>query len=186
VRPPQCREDVWQAVERQDIGSSSFKFIAHEDTWDFADGMPMRTLVSGKLLDVAAVTIPAYNNTSVNVRSIYSSLARYADAPVEDVERYWRNGEVRKFFRTTASGVHSSSAGRRPMTVREKNRERRRQLQLLAYRWGTPITPQQAQVEQLRLKSRFERMAELEAMREPPQRRSGRQALLETLAMRKD
>ncbi len=62
------------------------------------------------------------------------------------------------------------------MTVKEKTRERRRQLQLLAYRWGTPITTRQAQVEQMRLKSRFERMVELEAMRP----RSGKQAQIET------
>ncbi len=105
---PACREDTWQAVERGDVGSSSFKFIATANTWDFAEGMPKRTLLSGKLLDVSAVNVGAYASAWVNVRSVYDSLARFAHAPIEDVERYWQNGEVRKFFPTTASGGHSS------------------------------------------------------------------------------
>jgi HK97 family phage prohead protease len=160
---PACREDVWQAVERGDVASSSFKFIATEDTWDYANGMAMRTLLSGKLFDVSAVNVPAYTNTSVNVRSIYDSLARFASAPVEDVERYWRNGEVRKFFSASGSRGRSSPRRRRALT----HQERRRQLQLLAYRWETPLTAQQAAVEAMRIKSRWERLAELEAMREP-------------------
>jgi hypothetical protein len=128
----------------------------------------MRTLLSGKLIDVAAVNVPAYISTSVSVRSVYASLARFADAPVEDVERYWRNGEVRKFFPASGSRGHSSS-GRRPPS----HKERRRQLQLMAYRWGTPLTTQQAAVQAKHIKSNWEKL-------------SARQAQLETRAMQID
>jgi HK97 family phage prohead protease len=166
---PPCREDTWQAVERGDVGSSSFKFICHDDTWDFTEGMPKRTLLSGKLYDVSAVNVPAYINTSCNVRSVYDSLARFAQAPVEDVEKYWRNGEVRKFFPAGGSRGHSSSGGRRPLS----HQERRRQLQLMAYRWETPLTTEQAAREVKRIKSRWERM-------------TARQAQLEVLAAQLD
>lgn len=151
-------------VGRGDIASSSFKFMAYEDAWEYADGpyggMPLRTLLSGKLIDVAPVTNAAYSSTSVSLRNVYGSLARYVDAPVEDIENYWRNGEVRKFFTRSDNRVHPRSSCGSSVKARQRERE----LQLMAWKWGTPLSRQQAATEAMRLKNRWQKQLETMAM----------------------
>jgi uncharacterized protein len=98
---PESRADVLELVARGDIAHSSFAFQTYEDDWGFADGKPRRTLISGRLIDVAPVTTPAYRDTSAGLRS----LARYADAPIEDVVKRAQAEELRSFFiRTDIDG----------------------------------------------------------------------------------
>lgn len=102
---PQARADVFELVERGDVRQSSFAFIAFEDDWTTSDqGFPMRTLVSGRLLDVAPVNTPAYEDTSVGTRSIdgaLASLARKFEADVAEVRSMAQRDELRKFFTRT-------------------------------------------------------------------------------------
>jgi HK97 family phage prohead protease len=92
---PECRNDVLEWVSRGDIGSSSFAFQTHEDDWGLTDGgVPLRTLVSGRILDVAPVSQPAYLDTSVGLRS----LAQHMDAPIEDVLALSSENELRRLF----------------------------------------------------------------------------------------
>ena len=98
VDVPQARADVYELVQRGDVRQSSFAFIADEDDWTSDDtGYPMRTLVQGRLLDVAPVNVPAYSDTSVGLRS----LARRFDAPVDEVRKMAEVNELSKFFRRT-------------------------------------------------------------------------------------
>jgi uncharacterized protein len=98
---PECRGDVLEVVTRGDVGHSSFAFQTYQDEWGFADGHPLRTLLSGRLIDVAPVPSPAYLDTTVGLRS----LARYVGAPIEDVVMYSECGDLRKFFvRTDIDG----------------------------------------------------------------------------------
>jgi len=95
VALPESRSDILELVERGDLGSSSFAFQTHEDQWGITDGgVALRTLVSGKLIDVAPVSSPAYSDTSVGLRS----LARYKDVPIEDVMALSAQDELRKLF----------------------------------------------------------------------------------------
>src|ERR1700682_1817221 len=56
--------DVAELVGRGDVTNSSFSFICSQDTWSVdADGTPLRTLVSVRLVDCAPVTSPAYSST---------------------------------------------------------------------------------------------------------------------------
>jgi len=101
VDPPQSREDVFELVQRGDVAKSSFAFQMFEDDWTASDqGFPMRTLVSGKLVDVAPVNIPAYDDTTVGLRS----LARKFEADVEEVRQLAADNKLMKFFKTTADG----------------------------------------------------------------------------------
>jgi uncharacterized protein len=95
---PSSRGDVYELVGRGDVRQSSFAFIAIEDDWGVTDqGFPLRTLVSGRLIDVAPVNTPAYTDSTVGLRS----LARHVNAPLEDVLALARRNELRKLLTRT-------------------------------------------------------------------------------------
>jgi phage prohead protease, HK97 family len=95
---PQSRMDVHELVFRGDVGQSSFAFQAFEDDWTTTDqGFPLRTLVSGRLFDVAPVNTPAYEDTSVGLRS----LAAKFDADLEEVRAMAAQNELVRFFKRT-------------------------------------------------------------------------------------
>jgi HK97 family phage prohead protease len=98
VKLPASRSDVYELVQRGDVRQSSFAFTAFEDDWSTTDqGFPLRTLISGRLHDVAPVNSPAYEDTSVGLRS----LARKFDAPLEEVRKLAEANELVKFFKRT-------------------------------------------------------------------------------------
>lgn len=95
---PAARGDVYELVQRGDVRQSSFAFIAFEDDWTTTDqGFPLRTLISGRLLDVAPVNTPAYEDTSVGLRS----LAKKFDAPLDEVRKLAAENELLRFFKRT-------------------------------------------------------------------------------------
>ncbi|MFD6178103.1 MULTISPECIES: HK97 family phage prohead protease [unclassified Isoptericola] len=116
---PSARADVHELIQRGDVRQSSFAFVVHEDEWGETDqNFPIRRLLSVRLLDVAPVNSPAYEDTSVGVRSLadeqrsvggalvgpaaaFESLARAKDASVDEVRALAAEGELRKFFRRT-------------------------------------------------------------------------------------
>lgn len=107
VDVPRARGDVYELVQRGDVGKSSFAFrvIGEDgDEWGLSEqNFPQRTLLSVELVDVAPVNLPAYNDTSTAVRS----LARHVEADVEEVRNLATQGELRKFFmRTDQSPKH--------------------------------------------------------------------------------
>lgn len=64
--------DLRELVERGDLGGASFGFIPGDDTVGTApDGRQLRTHTNlAQLLDVSAVTYPAYDGTDVSLRSV--------------------------------------------------------------------------------------------------------------------
>jgi len=104
VDPPAARADVYELVQRGDVRQSSFAFSVHKDgdEWAQSDqGFPMRTLVGVRLLDVAPVNSPAYEDTSVAARSIDGALASLAhrfSADLSEVRSLAEANELRKFF----------------------------------------------------------------------------------------
>ncbi|MGO9284827.1 MAG: HK97 family phage prohead protease [Mycobacterium sp.] len=91
---PKTRDDVLELVSRKDIRSSSFAFQSFSDDWGFDDGVAVRTLLSGRLIDVAPVSSPAYTKSSVSLRS----LSRFMNCPYADVESLAAQGELRRLF----------------------------------------------------------------------------------------
>lgn len=92
---PQARADVAELIGRGDVRRSSFAFQTFADDWATTDqGFPLRTLLSGQLIDVAPVNTPAYPDTSSGLRS----LARKLDVDVKEIEAAVKADELRKFF----------------------------------------------------------------------------------------
>lgn len=113
---PSSRADVYELVSRGDVSKSSFAFIAFEDDWGTTDqGFPLRTLISGRLMDVAPVNTPAYLDTDTGLRYADAglrSLAKKFDAPIEEVRTLARRNELQKLL-VRRSGVPSPSLGQR-------------------------------------------------------------------------
>jgi len=97
VNPPQSRADILELVQRGDIQHSSFAFRVPPggDEWSATDqNYPMRSLREVQLVDVAPVLTPAYPDATAGLRS----LAAQVGAPLEDVQRYAEEDELRRFF----------------------------------------------------------------------------------------
>jgi HK97 family phage prohead protease len=105
---PNSRADIAELVTRGDIRKSSFAFRVYNggDEWSTTDqGYPLRTLVSGQLVDVAPVNSPAYLDTTAGLRSLASKF----DADPDEVRKLADSDELRRFFvrtdRTTGLAV---------------------------------------------------------------------------------
>lgn len=98
VDVPESRRDVYELVERRDVAQSSFAFISGsvEDDWDVSDqGYPLRTLISGRSVDVAPVVSPAYLDTSAALRSLADKMS----ADPEEVRKMAEDRRLIEFFR---------------------------------------------------------------------------------------
>lgn len=106
---PNSRSDVYELVQRGDVRQSSFAFTTDldGDEWSQTDqGFPQRTLTSVRLYDVAPVNTPAYEDTSVGMRSIggaLESLSRKFEADPTEVRKLAEAGDLMKFFKRTDS-----------------------------------------------------------------------------------
>lgn len=102
---PSARADVYELVQRGDVSQSSFAFIVFEDDWGASDqGFPLRTLISGRLHDVAPVNTPAYEDTTVGMRGIdgaLESLARKFEADLAEVRKMSAENDLMRFFKRT-------------------------------------------------------------------------------------
>lgn len=109
VTPPRCRADVMEYVQRGDVRYSSFAFRVAEhgvgDSWGESDyGLPLRSLHSVELVDVAPVLDPAYKDTSASARNLagaIESLAAWVDADPAEVRSMLEAGQASRFFRRT-------------------------------------------------------------------------------------
>lgn len=86
---------VHRLVARGDVSQSSFAFYTYEDDWEVRGGVMVRTLISGKLVDVAPVDQPAYLDTSTGLRS----LAEKRGVDLDEVQRLARHGELSRLLK---------------------------------------------------------------------------------------
>jgi uncharacterized protein len=102
VDVPKSREDVFESVTRGDVAQSSFAFKVVEQEWGQSEmGYTQRILHSGLLIDVAPVTVPAYEDTTVGLRG----LAAFKGVPETEVFKLADQQELRKLFvRTDVDG----------------------------------------------------------------------------------
>jgi uncharacterized protein len=61
--------DLAESLRRGDINQCSFGFFATNDTWDYAVEPAIRTLNEVELYEISVVSIPAYEDTEVSLRS---------------------------------------------------------------------------------------------------------------------
>ena len=90
-------KSLYSAVSRGDISGMSFMFIVDADAWDDIDSEhPTRHIRSIKrVLEVSAVTFPAYNDTSISTRGLSDALES-AKTSLESVRAEKREMERKK------------------------------------------------------------------------------------------
>ena len=69
-------KSLYSAVQRGDISGMSFMFSVDGDSWDDIESEhPKRTITAiKKVMEVSAVTFPAYDQTSISARGLDSAL----------------------------------------------------------------------------------------------------------------
>lgn len=90
-------KSLYSAVERGDISGMSFMFIVDKDSWDDIDSdHPTRHIRSiSRVLEVSAVTFPAYEATSIQARGLSEALES-AKTSLESVRAEQRKKEAKK------------------------------------------------------------------------------------------
>ena len=88
---------LYSAVERGDISGMSFMFVVDKDSWDDVDSdHPTRTITGiRRVLEVSAVTWPAYSATSIQARGLSDALES-AKASLESIKAAKRELELAK------------------------------------------------------------------------------------------
>lgn len=72
VEPPdtQWARDAIVSIGRGDVDQASFAFQATDDSWEKVDGVPIRTVLKARLIEVSPTPIGAYPTTSTALRSL--------------------------------------------------------------------------------------------------------------------
>lgn len=93
---PRAKE-LYSAIKRQDISGMSFMFSVKADSWEDLDSdYPTRHITAlDKVFEVSAVTFPAYEQTSINARSVETGQASLESAR-EALENARKTEELRK------------------------------------------------------------------------------------------
>lgn len=88
---------LYSAVERGDISGMSFMFTINSDSWEEIDSdHPKRTITDiKKVMEVSAVTFPAYEQTSISARGLEDALDN-AKSSLESVRAEKRAIEIKK------------------------------------------------------------------------------------------
>jgi HK97 family phage prohead protease len=170
------RSDLAAMVARGDVAGSSFAFHCYQDEWGMhPDGYPVRTLVSGKIIDLSPTNNPAYEASSVSMRS----LAEWVQCDVTQVRKYAETGDLAAFFKRTDL---PSGKVTRPALTGPQARALVKQLKI--------PTTKQRQVELMAMASvvpqsntNARRRAELTRMRYSPEPRTVAQARVELTDM---
>jgi HK97 family phage prohead protease len=79
--------DLWTLVERNDISGMSFGFRVTHDEWDETGDLPQRTIHEVELYEVSAVAFPAYDDTSLGVRSLEAARAQARKIEGEQIKK---------------------------------------------------------------------------------------------------
>lgn len=79
--------DLWTLVERKDISGMSFGFRVTHDEWDETGDLPQRTIHEVELYEVSAVAFPAYDDTSLGVRSLEAARAQARKIESEQIKK---------------------------------------------------------------------------------------------------
>ena len=90
IDPPRTEfaESLVESINRGDVDQMSFAFTATEERWTERDDEPtLRELISVDLYDVSPVTFPAYDTTTVGIRTaedVYSDHIQSLEAQEGD------------------------------------------------------------------------------------------------------
>lgn len=79
--------DVYELVERGDISGMSFGFCVTKQDWDETVDPPVRTISAVELREVSAVAFPAYDDTTLGVRSLEEWRSAHKTTDVIDKDK---------------------------------------------------------------------------------------------------
>lgn len=84
IESPRAK-DYYSAVKRGDIDKMSFMFVVDHDEWQDVDSDHPTRLIRGikRIIEISAVTFPAYDGTSISARSAESESLDSARASLE-------------------------------------------------------------------------------------------------------
>lgn len=84
IESPRAK-DYYSAVKRRDIDKMSFMFVVDHDEWQDVDSDHPTRLIRGikRIIEISAVTFPAYDGTSISARSAESESLDSARASLE-------------------------------------------------------------------------------------------------------
>jgi HK97 family phage prohead protease len=93
IDPPQTTvaADLLESIQRGDITGMSFAFRTLEDDWHIEDGEPVRDVSDMLIREVSIVSFPAYEDTSVALRSLDQSHLRRSRTSVSWLRKRLRN-----------------------------------------------------------------------------------------------
>ena len=83
-------QDTLESIRRGDLDAMSFGFVVRDDSWEERDGKTVREIRDLDLFDVSVVSFPAYEDTSVAVRSLKREAMRRDTANPEMLRLYLR------------------------------------------------------------------------------------------------
>lgn len=92
--------DLGTLIERGDVSGMSFGFIVTKQTWDETQDPPLRTVEAIDLREVSVVAFPAYDDTSIALRSLDKARE---EAKREQAEHNRRQAEARIAERKAAA-----------------------------------------------------------------------------------
>lgn len=85
LAPTTAGKDLYALIQRGDIDKMSFGFIVQTDSYDRATHT--RSIQKFKrIIDVAAVDMPAYDQTSISARDFFSAQRELEDAAAKELE----------------------------------------------------------------------------------------------------
>jgi uncharacterized protein len=172
VAETRAGDDTLALVRRGDLAGSSFAFTCYDDRWSQQEGILLRHLVSIKLLDVSACGIPAYDSSSVSLRS----LAKQMDAPLADIEALAGERQLAKLFTRSDNRLPETNPRKTPViSVKQRMLELYRLPKLgPLQRVSTTLTPSSMRAQLTRMRypkprqTTPQRIAELTHMARPP------------------
>lgn len=87
---------LYSAVERGDITGMSFMFTVEDDEWENKESdHPLRRVKKiGTIVEVSAVTYPAYKDTLINTRAELDSSKEVLDKALEEFKKEKRSKEL--------------------------------------------------------------------------------------------
>lgn len=86
--------DTYENVRLRNLTGNSFGFQCVSDKWENIDGQIVRTVLDLNLSEISTTSFPAYQKTSVDVRSIQSKLTRRENTGIAEDDMAERDDDV--------------------------------------------------------------------------------------------
>lgn len=92
IDPPNTSyaRDIMESMDRGDVSGMSFAFRALDDTWDEESTPPLRVVTDMRISEVSIVSLPAYPQTEVALRSLRQLEAQHAGHSIDWLRKWHR------------------------------------------------------------------------------------------------